>query len=358
MSLGEHLAELRHRVVLALAGLVISSIGCGIFYAELFNFIASPYERACHRLADTIEAGYARDETATPGHSQIPDDVKRQIERLRNPRMLPGGPTTVFGTIIVICLAAGVLIASPWIFYQIWAFVGVGLHEHERKFVYIYGPFSLLLFLSGAVFAYFTLMLMLQALMSIGTSIRVVDPSQYTLTDYVKFVAWTALAFGLAFQTPLVVMFLERTGIVPFGSLVRQQRIVILAMCILGAVFTPGTDPVSMASLTVPLILLYEVGLILAWLTGRKRRKLAAEERARQEAEDRARDEADQRARQEAEERERRDTEEHARREAHEQAAQPQEHSQQPEPATGQEPHDENPYAQENDWTEPDSPMR
>ena len=359
MSLGEHLAELRHRVVLALAGLVICSIGCGIFYTELFNFIASPYEMACHKLAKDIEDKYVAAATTPPNEPpKIPDDVKRQIERLRNPQMLPGGPTTLFGTIIVICLAAGVLIASPWVFYQIWAFVGVGLHEHERKYVYIYFPFSLLLFLGGTVFAYFVLRMMLQALMSIGMSIRMVDPSQYTLTDYVKFVAWTALAFGLAFQTPLVVMFLERTGIVPLGSLVKQQRMVILAMCIIGAVFTPGQDPLSMASLTVPLILLYEVGLFLSWLTGRKRRKLAAEERARQEAEDRARDEADQRARQEAEERERRDAEEHARREAHEQAAQPQEQPpQQPEPETGQEPPDENPYAQENDWTEPDSPM-
>ena len=369
MSLGEHLVDLRRRVVLALAGLIVCTAACGVFYVELFNFMAGPYEIACHNLADKIEAEYTSVETVPPNEPpKIPDDAKRKIERLRNPQMLPGGPTTLFGTIIVICLAAGLLISSPWVFYQIWAFVGVGLHEHERKFVYIYGPFSLLLFLAGSLFAYFALMLMLQALMSIGMAIRMVDPSQYTLTDYVKFVSWTALAFGLAFQTPLVVMFLERTGIVPFGSLVRQQRMVILAMCIVGAVFTPGTDPVSMASMTVPLILLYEVGLLLAWITGRKRRKLAAAERARQDAADRARDEADERARQETEERERLEAEERARQQAEQTAAQETQQAagqepdqgagQEPDQAAGQEPPDDNPYKQDGDWSEPDSPMR
>jgi sec-independent protein translocase protein TatC len=364
MSLGEHLVDLRHRVVMALVGLIICTAGCGVFYVELFNFIAGPYEIACHNLADKIEAEYTSVETVPPNEPpKIPDDAKRKIERLRNPQMLPGGPTTLFGTIIVICFAAGLLIGSPWVFYQIWAFVGVGLHSHERKFVYIYGPFSLLLFLAGALFAYFALMMMLQALMSIGMAIRMVDPSQYTLTDYVKFVSWTALAFGIAFQTPLVVMFLERTGIVPLGSLVRQQRMVVLAMCLVGAIFTPGTDPVSMATMTVPLILLFEIGLLLAWITGRKRRRIAAEERARQDAEDRARDEAEERARREAEEAEERarvEAEERACREAEQTAAQETQQAadQEPGQGAGQEPPDDNPYKEDGDWSEPDSPMR
>ncbi|MBM4017604.1 MAG: twin-arginine translocase subunit TatC [Planctomycetes bacterium] len=295
MSLGEHLAELRTHLIRALAAVFICAIACGVFYAELFNFIAGPYEIACKRLADRLQAPYLAE--ATPENPpQIPEDVQRQVHRLRNPQMLPGGPTTLITTVILMCMACGVLIASPWVFYQIWAFVGVGLHEHERRFVYIYGPFSFMLFLAGAAFAYFTLMLMLQALMSIGTTIRVVDPSQYTLTDYIRFVAWTTLAFGLAFQTPLIVMFLERTGIVPLAALVKQQRMVILVMCIVAAVFTPGTDPISMASMAVPLVLLYQLGLFLAWITGRKRRKQQAADRAADEAADRAADEAADRA--------------------------------------------------------------
>ena len=286
MSLGDHLVELRTRIVRALVAIVVCAIGCGVFYSELFNFIAGPYEIACHRLAGQLEAPYIETGNTNENQAKIPEDIKRQINRLRNPQMLPGGPTTLFTTIILLCLACGLLISSPWVFYQIWAFVGVGLHPHERRFIYVYGPFSFLLFLAGGGFAYFTLMLMLQALMSIGVTIRVVDPSQYSLTDYVRFVAWTTLAFGLAFQTPLVVMFLERTGIVPLESLVKQQRMVILAMCIIAAVFTPGTDPISMASMGIPLILLYELGLLLAWLTGRKRRQLAAAERAAEQAAD------------------------------------------------------------------------
>jgi Tat protein translocase TatC len=276
MTFGEHLEELRRRLIRALLGLVVASLVCGYFYSELFNVLARPFEKASQALADRLEKKYTRaGENGTP--AEIPKDVQRQIEKFRNPRIISGGPTTPFNVIIVLCLALGAFVASPWVIYQAWAFVGVGLHPNERKAVYRYAPFSFLLFFAGAIAFYFISTILLEALMSIGLEFRVFEPT-YTLDEYLRFVAWMTIIFGVAFQTPLVVLFLARTGIVPLKTLFRQQRAVILVMAILGAVLSPGGDPISMTALAAPLILLYELGLLLSWLSLRRKRREEDEE--------------------------------------------------------------------------------
>jgi Tat protein translocase TatC len=285
MTFGEHLEELRRRLIRALLGLVVASLVCGYFYSELFNILARPFEKASQALADRLEKKHAGvGENGTP--VEIPKDVQRQIEKFRNPRIISGGPTTPFNVIIVLCLAVGTFIASPWVIYQAWAFVGVGLHPHERKAVYRYTPFSFLLFFAGAVTFYFISTILLEALMSLGLEFRAFEPT-YTLDEYLRFIAWMTIIFGVAFQTPLVVLFLARTGIVPLQTLFRQQRAVILVMAILGAVLSPGGDPISMTALAAPLILLYEFGLLLSWLSlRRKRREEDQEDQKYQEAGD------------------------------------------------------------------------
>jgi Tat protein translocase TatC len=195
------------------------------------------------------------------------------------------------------CLITGVIVASPWVIYQIWAFVGVGLHPHERKYLYIYGPASFLLFIGGGcLFYFYVLPKGLEALMSPTAGIKIngaslIDPS-FMLEDYLYFVALMTLVFGIAFQTPLVIMFIERIGLVPLKTLVKQQRLIILIMVVIAALITPTIDPVSMTAMAVPLILLYEIGLLAAWVTGHKRRKLKAAE----EAADKAREAAEEAA--------------------------------------------------------------
>ena len=194
-------------------------------------------------------------------------------ERPLTPRIILGTPLAGYLTIILLCVIMGVVLASPWVLYQAWAFVGVALYPHERRIVYTYGPASLALFFSGAALFYLgVLPVGLAALMSPTAALPEVDPSPL-LGDYFRFVAWMTLIFGLAFQTPLVVLFLARSGLVPLEALARKQRIVILVMCILGAVLTPTQDPVTMLVLTVPLVALYEVGLLVAWLSERRRRR-------------------------------------------------------------------------------------
>jgi len=251
-----------------------------------------------------IEARLSRIESSLPGAAppaaRTPSGTSGSPPSALAPpqsRLILRSPMTGYIMIILMCLITGVIIASPWIIYQIWAFVGVGLHPHERKYVHIYGPVSFLLFIGGgSLFYFYILPVGLQALMSPTAGIKVngvslIDPS-FMLDEYLYFVALMTLIFGLSFQTPLVVMFIERIGLVPLSALVKQQRLVILIMTIVAAVITPTVDPVSMTAMAVPLILLYEIGLLAAWFTGRKRRQLAAAERAAEQAADAAADAA------------------------------------------------------------------
>jgi len=184
--------------------------------------------------------------------------------------------------VILLCVICGIILGSPWILYQMWAFIGVGLHAHERKFVHIYGPFSFFLFISGAATFYFIMLKYgLRALMGPTIGIMVdgvplIDPS-FFLNDYFKFVAMMTLIFGVVFQTPLIVMFLARTEIVPLSTLVKQQKIVLMVLIVLSAVLTPQ-DPVTMVMMAIPLVVLYQFGLLLSWIYIRRRQRREARE--------------------------------------------------------------------------------
>jgi sec-independent protein translocase protein TatC len=314
---GEHLVELRRRVILALLGLLVSTTLCGIFWKQLTSAMVRPYKVAYDKMAAVIAAEEtpgpkpedpdkaaptafpAGTDTALAGAINRLEARLEAIEtrlkaisptvgpdnkpvaysgKLPPPRLIQGGPITGYMTIITLCIICGIIAASPWIIYQIWAFIGVGLHSHERKYVHIYGPFSFFLFVAGAALFYFYFLPMfLQFLMGVVTEVLVdgvplIDPS-FFLNDYFKFVAVMTLICGIMFQTPLVVLFLARTGIIPLGTLARQQRVVILVMVILAAIITPTIDPVSMLAMAVPLILLYELGLVLAWMAERRARR-------------------------------------------------------------------------------------
>lgn len=284
MSLADHLVELRRRVILALLGLVVASILCGVFYQELLTFLIRPYEQAYEKIV--------KPEPPAPTADRDLEHRLAAVERQLGlnasagepaapppPRLIQGGPLNAFTVVLTLCIVMGVILASPWILYQLWAFIGVGLHPHERRFVYTYGPASLILFLGGgALFYWKFLPIFLSGLMSpmFGIVIngrQMVDTS-FLLTDYFNFVAVMALVCGVIFETPLVVLFLARTGLVSLQTLVRQQKLVILIMVIVAAVITPTVDPLSMTVVAVPLILLYEIGLLLAWLAERSSRAL------------------------------------------------------------------------------------
>ena len=163
---------------------------------------------------------------------------------------------------IKVSLVSGVIFASPWIFYQLWQFVASGLYPHERKYVHVYLPMSLGLFLGGVGFCFFlALPLLLDFLLSYNRWLGVVP--QIRLSEWVSFVILLPLMFGICFQLPLVMLFLERIGIFGVDDYRTRRRLAVFVMAVGSMVVNPGGDIGSMALLFVPLVILYEFGIIL-----------------------------------------------------------------------------------------------
>lgn len=166
-------------------------------------------------------------------------------------------------------LISGIVLSSPWIFYQVWLFIAAGLYPHERRYVHVYLPLSIVLFLSGVLLAFFgvfqpVLMFLFQFNASMG-----IDP-QPRIGEWLTFVMILPLGFGIAFQLPLVMLFINRIGLVPIEAYIEKWRIAILVIFVVAMILTPA-DPISMLMLAVPLTFLYFLGILLAkWMPRNK----------------------------------------------------------------------------------------
>ncbi len=166
-----------------------------------------------------------------------------------------------FMTYLKLSGVAGLLLSSPWIFYQIWMFVAAGLYTHERKYVYIYGGLSLVLFLLGVVFCYYLVFpFVLRFLITFNTSLGLV--LQPRLSEWVTFAIVLPLMFGISFQLPLVMVFLERLQILNTDLYMKNWRFAVLAISFISMVLTPA-DPISMILMMLPLVALYFFGILL-----------------------------------------------------------------------------------------------
>ncbi len=164
-------------------------------------------------------------------------------------------------------LLVGILLASPWVFYQVWHFVAAGLYPHERRYVHLYLPFSLGLFLIGAALAFFMVFEpILNFLFSFNRSLGI-DPDP-RINEWLGFVLWLPVGFGIGFQLPLVMLFLERIGIFSIKQYLGQWRIAVLVIFVASAVLTPP-DPYSMILMAFPLTFLYFGGVLLCKLLPR-----------------------------------------------------------------------------------------
>lgn len=158
-------------------------------------------------------------------------------------------------------LLLGALIASPGIFYHIWAFLAAGLYPHERKYVYMYLPLSVLLFVGGVALAFFVIFkLVIGFLLTYNLGLDVDMAPR--LKDYISLVLLLPLGFGVAFQLPIVMLGLNRAGIVSLETYTSKWRIAVLAIAFLSMVLTPA-DPYSMMGMFIPLTLLYFLGIAL-----------------------------------------------------------------------------------------------
>ncbi|MCL2700624.1 MAG: twin-arginine translocase subunit TatC [Phycisphaerae bacterium] len=232
MSLGEHLAELRRRVIYALIGLALATGVAMSFAQPLIRLCERPFLQAMEQSGQT-------------------------------PQLTMIGLTDAFMTYLRVGLYAGLVLAAPWIFYQLWMFVAAGLYRHERRYVLWAVPFSVLLFLLGAAFGVWLSAPAIRFFLGFADTLGVVPI--VTLEAYISFMTNLLLVFGLVFEVPLVVVVLAKVGLVERRTLSKYRRHVIVAMTAAAAFLAPP-DALSMILMVLPMWGLYELGIGLAWV--------------------------------------------------------------------------------------------
>ncbi|MFN8855927.1 MAG: twin-arginine translocase subunit TatC, partial [Planctomycetaceae bacterium] len=186
-----------------------------------------------------------------------------QIENMR-PRT--DGVDEAFMIYLKVSLVVGFVLASPWIFWQLWQFVAAGLYPNERRYVYRYLPLSIGLFLAGVAFCYFVVIpFMLTFLFKFNIELAV--RPEIKIGTWIMFALVVSLMFGLSFQLPLVMVVLDRIRLVPNRLYSEHRRWAILIIAFLSMVLTPA-DPISMLAMMIPLLILYEFGILLCRFGG------------------------------------------------------------------------------------------
>ncbi|MEI6240438.1 MAG: twin-arginine translocase subunit TatC [Planctomycetia bacterium] len=316
MTFGEHLEELRTCLMRATAGLAVAVLLGFLVAQPVVKLIEEPLRRALgnyytKRSIETFDTWRPRGGTgpALPySREEVVDAVEkhgltfelREVHADRLGRVLghDAGPTAssgfdpaalvplllwqplakdarvsittlsaqeAFGIYVKAALLVGVVLASPWIFYQLWTFVAAGLYPHEKRWVHLFLPVSIGLFLAGVSLAFFFVFdFVLDYLLQFNEWLGL-DPDP-RISEWLSFVLILPIGFGLGFQLPLVMLFLERIGIFDVETYAAQWRIAVIVIFIVSAILTPA-DPYSLLFLAVPLCLLYFGGLaICRWL--------------------------------------------------------------------------------------------
>lgn len=232
LTLTEHLRELRSRLIKVIIALGVTTLLALIFTDRIFRLLLVP-------------AG----------------DIKPVFIEV----------TEMLGTYFKVALLSGFVLALPFILYQVVMFVAPGLRPQERRWLYIFLPAAVVSFVIGALFCYFLMLpAALKFLLSFGADL--VTP-QIRISNYVDLVLGMMFWVGIVFETPLVMYFLARLGIVTPQALGRFRKFFIVLAFVLAAVITPTPDPINQTLVAVPMIALYEVGVLLARLAARQRRR-------------------------------------------------------------------------------------
>lgn len=237
MSLRGHLDELRRRLTIAALAVLVTTIVSFIFYKRIIEFLLGP--------ADAI--------TDTPGRLVFID------------------VTEMFGVMMKVSLVSGLILALPIVVYQIVRFASPGLTPRERKYLFIFMPGILLSFVAGAAFGYYVLIPpSIDFLVTFGDDVA--EP-MIRISSYINLAVMLLFWMGIVFETPIVMYILARFGVVSPSALSRWRRYWFVIAFVLGAIITPTFDPINQTLVAVPLIILYEVGILLARLAVRGRRR-------------------------------------------------------------------------------------
>jgi len=176
--------------------------------------------------------------------------------------------TEMISTIVLVCLVSGIMLAIPYLTYEFMMFISPALTPREKRYFYLVLPWMVIMFAAGVVFSYFTLTpAAIRFLVGFGSDIAT---PQIKVSNYVSVVARLLLVSGFVFEMPVVTTFLARIGIVSADWLARKRKLVIIVAFIVAAILTPP-DAFTQVILAVPLIVLYELSILLARVLGKKR---------------------------------------------------------------------------------------
>lgn len=237
MTLVEHLGELRDRLVRVAIAVTVGFFATYAFHQELFDWLSEPIRTAL---------------------------AERGIYRLQAIEVAEA----VF-VYMKMALIAGVVVTSPYSFYQIWAFVAPGLLPEEKRYIVPISAFSTLFFLMGTAFAYWVLLPFVTGFLTDLTLEGGHVELQVTMSSVYSFTFLALAVFGLIFQLPILMFFLSLFGIADYRKFVRLFRYFVVAAFVIGAILTPP-DPISQTMMAVPMVALYGLGIVMSFFVGKR----------------------------------------------------------------------------------------
>jgi len=243
MPLVAHLEELRARLLRSVAAITIGAVACWLLYPQILDLLLEPYCRIRDELGDQPAFG---------------DGCE----------LLVTDPLEPFSVRMMVAGYGGVALAMPVLLWQVWRFVAPGLYKRERRWAIPFVGCGLALFIAGCLLAYWSIPRALDFLVGIGGPDLV---SVFSPARYLSFVVKMTLAFGIGFEFPLLLVVLQLVGVVTPGGLRRARRYAVVGIVALVAVLTPSGDPFTLLVLSVPMLLFYELAILIGALRNRRR---------------------------------------------------------------------------------------
>ena len=240
MSLIDHLAELRMRLIRSILAVALGAAGVLAFYDPVLIFLTKPYRDLCATRPDFNCDG----------------------------SLFALGPLDGLSARMKIAGYGGLILALPVLLWQIWRFIVPALNNKEKQYTVPFIASAVVLFSLGCSLAYWTLSRALQFLISwSGTEVN----QAFQITKYISLVTLMILAFGVGFLSPLLIVFLQLAGVLTPKTLMRQWRYAIVVIFFVAAVITPSGDPITLLALGLPLTVLYFVAILIGFVVIRRR---------------------------------------------------------------------------------------